>query len=122
MMRQLRRMQNSQNIGRINNGSGGVGIKPWMQRRAKMMQRCNKMHMLRQIQRMHVLKEDSATKSNNFGQQNKMMGRKNLGCKPGRQALIGGMRRHRDWSNAAMKNGGRAYLHPVASHGQIQGF
>jgi len=118
MTRQLRRMQNRQNIGRINNGSGGVRIKPWMQRRAIMMNECNKMQMRRQIQRMHVLKEDRATKRDNFGQQNKMEGRKNLGCAPR------GMRRHGAWGrgNAAMKNGGRAHGHPAASHGLNQGF
>ena len=34
---------------------------------------------------MHFLKEDRATKSNNSGQQNRMKGRKNLGCTPGRK-------------------------------------
>ena len=133
MMRQLRRMQNRQNIGRINNGSGGVRIKPWMQRRALLMHGGNKMRLQRQFQRMHVLKEDRATKINNFGQQNRMKGRKNLGCTPGRKqnkmkgrknlgCAPGRMRRHGAWGNAAMKNGGRAHGHPAGCHGLIQGF
>merc|ERR1712038_287043 len=112
MMGHLSRIQNRQNFGRINingpiqNGSGGVGIKPWMQRRAPIMQGCNKIMRL-QRQRMHVLKEAGTMNlmGNNFGQQN---GRTNFGCAPGRQALIGGMRRNGARGNAAMKNGGGA--------------
>jgi len=118
MMRQLRRIQNRQNIGGINlngsihNGSGGVRIKPWMQRQAPMMQGCNEMRLQRQIQKKEERARTMNLMGNNFGQQN---GRTNFGCAPGRQALIGGMWRHRAWGNAAMKNGGRAY-------GLIHGF
>ena len=118
MMRQPRRMQNRQNIGRINNGSGEVRIKPWMQRRALLMHGCNKMRLQRQFQRMHVLKEDRATKRDNYGHQNKMNRRKNLGCAHGR------MRRRGAWGrgNYVMKNGGRAHGHCAAAHDLIQGF
>ena len=63
---------------------------------------------------MHVLKEAGTMNlmGNNFGQQK---GRTNFGCAPGRQALIGGMRRNGARGNAAMKNGGRA-------NGLIHGF
>merc|ERR1712079_596179 len=114
-MRQLRRIQNRQNLGRINlngsinNGRGGVRIKPWMQRRAPMMQGCNEMRLQRQIQK----KEERARTMKLMGNN---VGRTNFGCAPRRrQALVGGMRRHGAWGNAAMKNGGRA-------HGLIHGF
>merc|ERR1719297_622456 len=109
MMGQLRRIQNRQNIGRINmngpiqTGSGGLRIKPWMQRQAPMMQGCNEMRLLRQIQRKEERARTMNLMGNNFGQQK---GRTNFGCAPGRQALIGGRRRHGAWGNAAMKNGG----------------
>merc|ERR1719410_2048832 len=115
MMRHLRRFQNRQNIGRINMkgpiNNGSEGIKPWMQRRAPMMIGCNEKRLLRQIQRKEERARTMNLMGNNFGQQN---GRKNFGYAPGRQAHIGGMRRHGAWGNAAMKNGGRV-------HGLIQG-
>merc|ERR1712079_687444 len=116
MMRHLRRFQNRQNIGRINmNGPiqiGSEGIKPWMQRRAPMMQGCNEKRLLRQIQRKEERARTMNLMGNNFGQQK---GRTNFGCAPRRQALVGGMRRHGAWGNAAMNNGGR-------THGLIHGF
>merc|ERR1719410_1505161 len=109
MMRRLRRFQNRQNIGRINmngpinNGSGGLRIKPWMQRRAPMMIVCNKKRLLRQIQRKEEIARTMNLMGNNFGQQK---GRTNFECAPRIQALIGGRRRHGAWGNAAMKSGG----------------
>ena len=81
---------------------------------------CNEKRLLRQIQRKEERARTMNLMGNNFGQQN---GRTNFGYAPGRrQVLIGGMRRHGAWGNAAMKNGGRAHGHPAPTHGLIQGF
>merc|ERR1712038_153115 len=110
MMRHLRRIQNRQNIGRINLkgpiNNGSEGIKPWMQRRAPMMIGCNEKRLLRQIQRREERARTMNLMGNNFGQQKR---RTNFECAPRRQALIGEMRRHGARGNAAMKSGGRVH-------------